>query len=685
MIDNSKLQRLLVLGFPESKCLDALKSAKGNVDIAADILLQERPSAQKPRRGSTEVRPVDQDLHRNPNSLSRNERIDLLNDRKLLYERDKERGSASSQESNQHQSVKMRGSTSYRTGSRKAGRESLGHHLTSPSSSVYSGNERLSSEFEADEYQRTRVHSERVYSKFERGRPIPERACSLPEVSLEDTEFFIPHMSLEKARRLKVGDTIDHRDDVGKSLKSRIMGFNRENDKFIIHYEGWAEKWDTESDPVKELWRFSDYKTLSQRPVYRKDLADLRNGDMIDIYPRKHPGWKIGTIRRLDISKKNGKRISGQVQVRYKVEDLTVRSIDQMSKSKEYLFWVHLDNPGEVAPFPTRSAPNSVEEIVNTYQNNQWLEVKNHDKWEPAHVIEVRGNFLTVQCERWNSRSTETLHCVKDAERIRDLGGAIPESQVEKVKREELAMAKEKLQNVGNKLVEMEEDGNCLYRAWAFQIYGDAEKYHDKVRKECCQYIQSNKGYFLNFIPNFDIEMAKKRKRGEWGDQIDIIAMSELYNVPVKIFQLDFEAQVLTETSFGIEELSEKGINTLPQLKLCRHRETHYNAVVDRTPVPFSKESRKGYHIRNIREDHEKLEKKRCQDNEDEKHLEVKEDIHPSLISISTSLSKRGSYSSRSYPPRFSVTKVVLPGRHAYGSQRDRNFGIPSNIVLEED
>jgi len=680
MIDSSRLQRLLALGFPESKCLDALKRAKGNVDIAANILLQERPSAQKPRRGSTEVRHNAHDLHRNPNSLSRNERIDLPSDRKIRYERDNERGSVSSQESNQLQSVKMRGSTSYKMGSRKAVRDSSGHYLNSPSASVYSSNERLKSEFEADEYQRGRVHSERVYSKFERGRPVADRASSLPDVSLEDTQFFIPHMSSETARRLKVGDAIDHRDDVGKSLKSRIRGINRENNKFIIHYEGWADKWDTESDPVNELWRFSEYKTLSQRPVYRKDLADLRDGDMIDIYPKKHPGWRSGTIRRLDMSKKTGKRISGQVQVRYKVEDPTVRLNNQMPKYKDYLYWVHLDNPREVAPFPTRSAPNSVEEIVNTYQNNQWLEVKNDDKWEAAHVIEIRGNFLTVQCERWNSRVTQTLHCVKDAERIRDLGGAIPESEVEKLKREELAMAKEKLQNVGNKLVEMKEDGNCLYRAWAFQIYGDADKYHDKVRQECCQYIQSNKDYFVGFIPNFDVEIAKKRKRGEWGDQIDIIAMSELYNVPVKIFQLDFEAQVLTETSFGIEELTVKGINTLPQLKLCRHRETHYNAVVDRTPIPFAKESRKGYHIRNIREDHEKLVKKRSQDNEDEKHLEVKDDI-PSSIS----LSKRGSYSSTSYPPRFSVTKVVLPGRNAISSQRDRNFGIPSNIVLEKD
>jgi len=680
-----RLQQLRALGFPESKCKNALKKADGNVDIAADYLFQERPSnipGQNSHRGSADV-PHSQDLHKKPNSLRRDERLDLLPDRQNRYERDSD-----SRDSNLHQSSK-RGSTSYKMGSRKM-RDS-NHYVNSSPVNPYLNSERQSPELVSNERERinadrSRVKSDHVYSRAERGRPVTDRSNTFPALGLEDIQFYKPHMSLEAARRLKIGDSIDHRDEVGKSLKSRIKGFNQENKKFIIHYEGWADKWDTESSPVNELWRFSEYKTLSERQVYRKDLEHLGNGDMIDINPRKHRGWTGGTIRRRDISKKTGKRISGQVQVRYKAEDTTSRSQNQKPKFKDYLYWVHLDNPDEVAPFPTKSAPNSVEEIVNTHQNNQWLEVKIRNKWEPAHVIEVRGNLLTVQCERWNSKWTETLHCVRDAERIRDLGGAIPESQVEKLKREELALAKEKLQSIGNVLVEMEEDGNCLYRAWAYQIYGDAEKYHIQVRKECCQYIEANKGYFLHFIPDFDIEMSKKRKSGEWGDQIDIIAMSELYNVPVKIFQLNFEAKELTETSFGVEELSVKGITKLPQLKLCRHRETHYNAVVGtNNSVPFTSTERKGNHIRKIREDLEKLERKKSQENEDEKYVEAKEEIRNSLYMHNVSHSRRESYSSRSYPPRFSVTKVVLPGRSGHSSQRDHSTEIPSNIVLEED
>merc|ERR1719412_3112078 len=101
-------------------------------------------------------------------------------------------------------------------------------------------------------------------------------------------------------------------------------------------------------------------------------------------------------------------------------------------------------------------------------------------------------------------------------------------------------MAKDKLKEVKQELVQMEEDGNCLYRAFAYQIYGNANTHHQKVRKECCDYIDENKAFFSLYIPDFEKEMVKKRQKGEWGDHVDIIAMSELYNVPVRIFQLDF-------------------------------------------------------------------------------------------------------------------------------------------------
>jgi hypothetical protein len=291
-----RLQTLQALGFSESKCRDALKSARGNVDIAADILLKDKslniPSIQKSRRGSKEIRRNSRKFQKKHNSLPRDERLELYRDKRNRYESDDERVSFP-RDSNEHQSFKMKYATSYKNKSLKTNREYSNHSIKSLPPSPY--NNWLSSESVSQE--RERVRSEFLRASTERshlrpllGRKVRDRSHSMPSIDLDEIPFFKPHMSLEMAMRLQVGDKIDHRDNVGKSLKSRIRGVNYENNNFIIHYEGWSIKWDTESHPVKELWRFSEYNTLSQRKVYIKQLKPLRNGDMIDIYPRNHPG-----------------------------------------------------------------------------------------------------------------------------------------------------------------------------------------------------------------------------------------------------------------------------------------------------------------------------------------------------------------------------------------------------------
>ena len=265
------------------------------------------------------------------------------------------------------------------------------------------------------------------------------------------------------------------------------------------------------------------------------------------------------------------------------------------------------------------------EEIVNNYEKEQWLEIRDQGgNWEAATVVSVDGNHLTLHCERLRVSTNVTLHVVRDKARIRPLGAAIPESEFEKLKREELVMTKEMLKAKGYRLVEMEEDGNCLYRAWAHQIYGNAEKYHMKVRKECCDYIEQNEAFFWHYMPGFHEEIVCKRKKGEWGDHVDIVAMSELYNVPVKIFQLNLEAKSLIEKWIMIEELTEKGLS-LPTVFLCRHRGKHYNAIIPtNSKVPLSMSQRNGKHVRKIREAYESMKKKSIK--EDEKVEEAKDD-----------------------------------------------------------
>ena len=47
----------------------------------------------------------------------------------------------------------------------------------------------------------------------------------------------------------------------------------------------------------------------------------------------------------------------------------------------------------------------------------------------------------------------------------------------------------------------MATDGNCLFRAVAHQVYGDADK-HDALRNACCDYMLSDgqKEHLENFV-----------------------------------------------------------------------------------------------------------------------------------------------------------------------------------------
>ncbi len=80
------------------------------------------------------------------------------------------------------------------------------------------------------------------------------------------------------------------------------------------------------------------------------------------------------------------------------------------------------------------------------------------------------------------------------------------------------------------------EDGSCLFRAVADQVFGDQEM-HMAVRTNCMDYILQNADYFRQYVTE-DIESYCERKRfpGVHGNHLEIQALSEMYNRPIHIF-----------------------------------------------------------------------------------------------------------------------------------------------------
>ena len=90
------------------------------------------------------------------------------------------------------------------------------------------------------------------------------------------------------------------------------------------------------------------------------------------------------------------------------------------------------------------------------------------------------------------------------------------------------------------RIEEMGTDGNCLFRAVAFQVYGDEELCFF-LREKCMEYVLACKDYFKDFIDlrihqTFENYCEWKSTDKVWGDDLEIEAMSEIYGRPIEIF-----------------------------------------------------------------------------------------------------------------------------------------------------
>lgn len=133
----------------------------------------------------------------------------------------------------------------------------------------------------------------------------------------------------------------------------------------------------------------------------------------------------------------------------------------------------------------------------------------------------------------------------------------------------------------------VESDGNCMFRAIGDQVYGDEET-HTIIRQKCLDYIFFEKEFFSQFIVgDVDEYIKRKREDGVWGDDVEIQAMSELYNRPIEIYAY------AKEPLRTFHEVSND--QHVKPIRLSYHGRSHYNSVrFQFLQVDNSWESRRG-------------------------------------------------------------------------------------------
>jgi len=180
------------------------------------------------------------------------------------------------------------------------------------------------------------------------------------------------------------------------------------------------------------------------------------------------------------------------------------------------------------------------------------------------------------------------------------LGSDIEETVEEKRKKEEEEKFRKSLkESTGFEVVDQERDGNCLFRSVAHQIYNDAEKYKE-VRQKCYDYMERDKTFFNLYIgDDFDEYVKRQRQDKQWGDHVEIVALREMYNKNVEIYDKD---SVKAPKPLGLT-----GDHKIPIMRLSYHGANHYNSLIDpKSPPPLGDGADCPVNMRSIRLDEEK-------------------------------------------------------------------------------
>ena len=134
-------------------------------------------------------------------------------------------------------------------------------------------------------------------------------------------------------------------------------------------------------------------------------------------------------------------------------------------------------------------------------------------------------------------------------------------------------------------------DGNCMFRAVSDQIYGN-EDYHGIIREKCMKYLLIERQFFSQFVEGgdkeFDNYINMKSQSGVWGDDVELQAISEIYNRPIEIYSgSDKPLKTFHENvkEFNLkkenEDNKEEKIEITP-IRISYHGHEHYNSIIPR-------------------------------------------------------------------------------------------------------
>ena len=149
------------------------------------------------------------------------------------------------------------------------------------------------------------------------------------------------------------------------------------------------------------------------------------------------------------------------------------------------------------------------------------------------------------------------------------------------------------LRKKGFAIMKIGEDGACLFRAVADQVYAD-ENMHSLVRKLCCDYMTKNSDYFSQFITeDFNQYVSRKRRDHIQGNHVELQALSELFARPIEVYHYSSEPINIFQSGQDFEEGNSLPLEPMEPIRISYHSNPgvgdcgHYNSVRPMRPGLF--------------------------------------------------------------------------------------------------
>ncbi|MES1908094.1 MAG: hypothetical protein MHM6MM_001096 [Cercozoa sp. M6MM] len=332
---------------------------------------------------------------------------------------------------------------------------------------------------------------------------------------------------------------LDVKDSTGKWLEAQVIKVDPDG-TFVVHFKGWTSRWDCRLNvhSISDMQRVAPLHTHTgakpvAHPLGFTSIEGIQRGlpvDACDTMGR----WYRATVARTEL-----------------VHGVPMLQVHYLGWGTRYDEWLRLDScrlAQHLSMSEGATGPNYTDENRRVVSNDR---PRAHSNDRP------RDHPSDRRRDRPRDHPSELT------------SGPRVSSNSDSEQRYRELLQRQRAWHI----VDMRGDGNCLFRAVSFLVYGD-QAHHEVVRRSCVGYMRCESHFFRNYVDSdseadFDTYCNAMERSGAWGGHVEIQALSELYQRPVHVFA--YSTTPLHTFSAGLQAVT--------PLRLSYHCRSHYNAI----------------------------------------------------------------------------------------------------------